>query len=77
MIELKAELSQIPWQMLLIYRVIGSMNGILYVTYHGIDPLEVGQFDTFRPSSCHDPKMKTIGLFNASETGQTIRDNQG
>ena len=31
------------------------MNGVFHVTYHGIDPLEVGQLDAVRPTACHDP----------------------
>ena len=77
MIELKAELSQIPWQMFLINRVIGSVHSIFNVAYHGVNPLKVRELDALRTTTCDNSKMKTIGFFNTSETGQSIRDNQG
>ena len=50
-IELKAELGQIPGQVFQMYRVIGSVHRVFNVAYHGVNPLKVRQFDTLRATT--------------------------
>lgn len=75
-IEAITEFSEVAWQMLAAYRVIGPMDGILDIADHGVYPLEDLEFVIPGTVAGYYGLMVTGGICHPRETIQAIGNDE-
>jgi hypothetical protein len=73
-VETVTELRQIAWQMFFTDSMIGTVNRILQISDHRIDPGECLQCDTGRTTTGYDCLMLTTCILYRTKTLQSIGD---